>query len=68
VTRPHALVCVQESDVFADADCQGGAEPVETWALKVNCSVAMRPGKRRGLDRTNGLGRIIEAQEQGKIT
>jgi IS5 family transposase len=47
VTRAHALVHGEESDVFADTGYQGVSMRDETQGIDVNWHLAMRPGKRR---------------------
>ncbi|MGU7895857.1 transposase, partial [Escherichia coli] len=45
VTSAHALVHGEETDVFADACCQGVSKRDETQDIEVNWHVAMRPGE-----------------------
>lgn len=68
VTQAHALVHGQEADVFADAGYQGVAKRQENRASAVNWHVAMRPGKRKVLDRATPLGRVLEDLERCKAS
>lgn len=51
VAQANSLLHGQESDVFADAGYQGAAKRLDAIA-GVNWHIAMRPGKRRALDKT----------------
>ena len=53
VTQAHALVHGDETDVFADSGYQGVGKRQETQEIKVNWHVAMRPGKRKVLDKSS---------------
>jgi IS5 family transposase len=66
VTQAHALVHGEECDVFADAGYQGVGKRVQTQEIKVNWHVAMRPGKRKVLDKSTPLGEILDKLEQTK--
>ena len=66
VTQAHALVHGQETDVLADAGYQGVDKRAETQGIDVNWHVAMRPGKRKTLDKSTSLGAILEQLEQAK--
>jgi len=66
VTLAHALVHKQEADVFAYAGYQGVAKREEAQALQVNWHVAMRPGKRKVLDRAIALDRVLDDIERCK--
>lgn len=66
VTQAHALLHGKETDVFADAGYQGVNKRAETQDIPVNWHVAMRPGKRRALDKTTPLGAMLEKLEQIK--
>jgi len=59
VTQASALVHGEETDVFADAGYQGVAKREETQNIDVDWHVAMRPGKRRVLDKNTPMGAII---------
>ncbi|MGV0959926.1 MAG: IS5 family transposase [Limnohabitans sp.] len=63
VTQPSALVHGDELDVFADAGYQGVAKREEVQDIQANCHVAMRPGKRRALDKSSPLGALLEKLE-----
>ncbi|MGC9237830.1 MAG: transposase, partial [Thiomonas sp.] len=54
------------ADVFADAGYQGADKRAQTQGIPVNWHVAMRPGKRRALDKTTPLGAMLEKLEQIK--
>jgi IS5 family transposase len=66
VTQAHALVHGDESDVYADAGYQGVGKREETRDMAINWHVAMRPGKRRALDKTTALGAISDQIERLK--
>ena len=53
VTQASKLVHGDEADVFADAGYQGVAKREETQDITAQWHVAMRPGKRRALDKEN---------------
>ena len=55
-----------ETVVFADAGYQGTMKRPE--AVGVNWHVAMRPGKRRGLDKQTKLGAVLDKVEQLKAS
>jgi len=57
VTQASALVHGEETDVFADAGYQGVAKREETQDIKANWHVAMRPGKRKALDKVRPWAR-----------
>ena len=65
VVEGNSLLHGQETDVFADAGYQGAhkrpdAREGTTW------HVAMRPGKRRALDKTKASGQLTEQVEKIK--
>ena len=66
VTQGHGLLHGQESVVFADAGYQGAAKRAE--ATGVQWHVAMRPGKRRGLDKTSPWGHLLDKAEKMKAS
>ena len=66
VTQAGALVHGEESDVFADAGYQGVAKREETQGIEANWHVAMRPGKRKALDKSTPMGEIMDKLEQTK--
>ena len=66
VTQAHALVQGAETDVFADAGYQGVGKRDETQEINVNWHVAMRPGKRKVLDKSTPMGAILDQLEQIK--
>ena len=66
VTQAHALVHGEEIHVLADAGYQGVDKRAKTQGIDVNWLVAMRPGKRKTLDKSTSLGAILEQLEQAK--
>ena len=66
VTQASALVHGEETDVFADAGYQGVAKREEVQGIEANWHVAMRPGKRRALDKDNPMGAVLEKLEHVK--
>lgn len=68
VTQAHALVHGEETDVFADAGYQGVDKRDETQDIEVNWHVAMRPGKRKALDKHTPMGAIMDKLEQTKAS
>ena len=66
VTQAHALVHGAETDVFADAGYQGVSKRQETQDIGVNWHVAMRPGKRKVLDKSTPMGAILDQLERAK--
>ena len=66
VTQAHALVHGEEVDVFADAGYQGVDKRDETQDIAVHWHVAMRPGKRKVLDKSTPMGAILDQLEQAK--
>jgi IS5 family transposase len=66
VTQAHALVHGEEADVFADAGYQGVDKRDEMRGIEVNWHVALRPGKRRVLDKSTPMGLIMDQLEQAK--
>ena len=68
VTQAHALVHGEEGDVFADAGYQGVDKREETQDIKAQWHVAMRPGKRKVLDKSTPMGAILDKLEQVKAS
>lgn len=66
VTQAAALVHGEETDVFADAGYQGVAKREEVQGIEANWHVAMRPGKRRALDKDSPMGAVLEQLEHVK--
>ncbi len=66
VTQASALVHGEETDVFSDAGYQGVAKREETQDIKANWHVAMRPGKRKALDKSTPMGAIMDKLEHVK--
>ena len=52
--------------MFANAGYQGVGKRQETQNIEVNWHVAMRPGKRKALDRNTPMGAILDQLEQAK--
>ncbi len=68
VTQASALVHGEETDVFADAGYQGVAKREETQDIECDWHVAMRPGKRRALDKNTPMGAIMDKLEKTKAS
>ena len=68
VTQAAGLLHGQESDMFADAGYQGVAKREEAKDLDVRCHVAMRPGKRRVLDKMRESHRLVDHLEKLKAS
>jgi IS5 family transposase len=68
VTQAGALVHGEEADVFADAGYQGVAKREETQDIQANWHVAMRPGKRRALDKPTPMGAVLDKLEHLKAS
>ncbi|MFK0380272.1 IS5 family transposase, partial [Pandoraea sp. NPDC090278] len=66
VTQAHALVHGKEADVFGDAGYQGVDKREQTQKLKVRWHVALRPGKRRALDKATLVGKLTDELERVK--
>jgi IS5 family transposase len=66
VTQAHALVHGKEVDVFGDAGYQGIDKREEVQNLKVRWHVALRPGKRRALDKSTASGALVDELERVK--
>jgi transposase, IS5 family len=58
VTQANRLLHGAEVDAFGDAAYQGAHKRAD--AKPVNWHVAMRPGKRRALDKSSPAGRVID--------
>ncbi len=66
VTQGHGLLHGEETLVFADAGYQGSVKRPE--ATGVNWHVAMRPGKRRALNKNSPWGSLLDKAEQLKAS
>ena len=66
VTQGHGLLHGDESVVFADAGYQGAEKRDD--ATGVQWHVAMRPGKRRALDKTSPWGNLLDKAEKMKAS
>jgi IS5 family transposase len=64
VTQGHGLLHGNEQVVFADAGYQGASKRPE--AKGVDWHVAMRPSKRRALDKNTPWGNLLDKAEQMK--
>ena len=70
VTQAHKLLHGEETLVFGDAGYQGVAkrEEVQEQHAHVEWQTAMRPGKRKALDKSTLLGQTLERIEQLKAS
>ena len=66
VTQGHGLLHGEESVVFADAGYRGADKREE--ATGVQWQVAMRPGKRKVLDKNSPWGSLLDKAEQMKAS
>ena len=66
VTQGHGLLHGDERIVFADAGYQGASKRAE--ATGVNWQVAMRPGKRRALNKRSSWAGLLDKAEQLKAS
>ena len=66
VTQGHGLLHGDEQVVFADAGYQGATKRPE--ATGVDWHVAMRPGKRRALNKNSPCGSLLDKAEQMKAS
>jgi transposase, IS5 family len=66
VTQAHALMHGDEREVFGDAGYQGVEKREETQDVKTKWHIAMRPGKRRALNRDTALGQLLDERERVK--
>jgi IS5 family transposase len=66
VTQGHALLHGKEEVVFGDAGYQGAMKRPE--ATGVDWMIAMRPGKRRALDKTRTSHRLLDEAERLKAS
>jgi len=67
VVEANSLLHGQERDVFADAGYQGAAKRPDAKA-GVTWRIAMRPGKRRALDKDNEIDALIDKVEKLKAS
>jgi IS5 family transposase len=68
VTQAAGLLHGEETDVFGDAGYQGVAKRDEAKDLDVTWHVAMRPGKRKALDKSRASQRLIDELEKLKAS
>jgi IS5 family transposase len=66
VTQGHALLHGEEVEVFADAGYQGADKRPE--ATRVKWHIAMRPGKRKVLNKATKLGALLDNIEKLKAS
>jgi IS5 family transposase len=66
VTQGHALLHGHEQEVFADAGYQGVMKRPEATGVK--WTVAMRPGRRKALDRTRRSHQLLDEIERLKAS
>lgn len=64
VTQAHALLHGDEEHVFADAGYQGVGKRDECKGIEVTWHVAMRPGKRKALDKDSEIGKLRDQIER----
>jgi IS5 family transposase len=67
VVEANSLLHGSETDAFADAGYQGVAKRPDAKP-EVNWHVAMRPGKRRALDKTKAIDNLIDQVERIKAS
>ena len=67
VTEANALLHGEETDAFGDAGYQGAAKRPDAKE-SVNWHIAMRPGKRAALDKTQKLDGLIDQVEKIKAS
>ena len=67
VVEGNSLLHGQEAVVFADAGYQGADKRPDAQAA-TNWHVAMKPGKRRALDKSTGLGELMDKLEKLKAS
>jgi IS5 family transposase len=66
VTQANALLHGEETDAFGDAGYQGAHKRADAKAVRWH--VAMRPGKRRALDKSSTTGRLLDEIERVKAS
>ena len=67
VTEANALLHGEETDAFGDADYQGAHKRPDAPA-RVKWHIAMRPGKRAALDKTQTVDALIDKVEKIKAS
>jgi len=67
VTQAHVLLHGEEEMVLGDAGYQGVEKREENLGRNVQWHIAMRPGKRRALGRSN-MGRMLQSYERAKAS
>ena len=66
VTQAQALLHGEETDAFGDAGYQGVEKRPESQEVPVTWHVAMRPGKRRALDKSDPVDQLTDKIEKAK--
>ena len=66
VMQAHALAHAEETDVFTDSGFPGVGKREGAQNINVHWYVAMRPGKRKALDKSTPMGAILDKLEQTK--
>ena len=67
VTEANSLLHGEETEAFGDAGYQGAAKRSDAKP-GVNWNIAMRPGKRRALDKSQEVNRLIDELEKLKAS
>lgn len=67
VVEANSLLHGRETDAFGDAGYQGAAKRPDARA-GMHWHIAMRPGKRRALDKSNPMGGLLNKLEQVKAS
>lgn len=67
VTQAQALLHGNKTDVFGDAGYQGVEKRAENLALPVNRHIAMRPSRRKALDKS-AADELMEKLEHAKAS
>ena len=68
VTQVHKLLHGKEDTVCGDSGYTGVGKRDETQEINVNWHVAMRPGKRKVLDKSTPMGAILDQLERAKAS
>ncbi|CAB3809246.1 IS5 family transposase [Pararobbsia alpina] len=68
VTQARALLRGEETQVFGDAGYQGADKREEMHDVKARWHIAMRPGKRRALNKGSEVGRLLDECERLKAS
>jgi IS5 family transposase len=68
VTQASSLVHSVEKGVFADAGCRGGSKREKTQGIEASWHMAMRPDKRKVLDKATQMGHMLNELEYVKAS